>query len=178
MQKLSRRINNKYIIFIYVVTLWFCFYGISSSIYKNVTRSEPLGYYFAYKSLSYSIGDLVLLCIDDIRYIDIMYKLGIERADNECSGGTSYLLKRIIAIPGDTVTISDNGINVDGICYPHSKFKLSYNGIKLLPQKKQQIRLKNEEFFVLGEGNTSFDSRYFGIVKGNQIAKKAILIFR
>lgn len=178
MQKLIRRTNNRYIIFIYVVTLWFCFYGISSSIYKNVTQSEPLGYYLGCKSLSYRVGDLVLLCVDDIRYINIMYKLGIERADNECRGNTSYLLKRIIAIPGDTVIISDNGINVGGIHYPHSKFILSYNGINLLPQKPQQIKLKKEEYFVLGNSDTSFDSRYFGVVNGNQIVKKAILIFK
>ncbi|MGL5903778.1 MAG: S26 family signal peptidase [Cetobacterium sp.] len=36
--------------------------------------------------------------------------------------------------------------------------------------------LKNDEVFLLGRGENSYDSRYFGAVKKEEILKKTILI--
>ncbi|MFN8770209.1 MAG: S26 family signal peptidase [Neisseriaceae bacterium] len=173
-----RRINKRYFKLINVIILWSFCCVVSSSVYKNVTTSEPLGYYLGYKAFTYDVGDLVLLCIEDSKYINVMHKLGAIRTDGECKNGTAYLLKRIIAKSGDIVTITENGIIVNNIHYLHSKGLLSYNGIQLFPQKKRQIKLKGREYFVLGDGNTSFDSRYFGVINVNQIAKKAVLIIK
>lgn len=45
-----------------------------------------------------------------------------------------------------------------------------------LPQMKSKILEKNE-FFVYGKHPKSFDSRYFGVIKKDDILKKATLVF-
>ncbi|MBY0379170.1 MAG: signal peptidase I, partial [Burkholderiales bacterium] len=87
------------------------------------------------------------------------------------------LIKKIVAINGDIVKIEASGIWVNDELLPNSKAIYTHNGIKLSPQQLQILRLKANEYFMLGKTNTSYDSRYFGIVKAKQIAKKAILMY-
>lgn len=161
-----------------MLILWLLCYLVSSSIYHNVTKSEKLGYYFAYPAFAYKNGDLVLLCINDARYVNVMRQLGLRPVhDNDkCIGNMPYLLKKIIAVPGDIVNITSKGISVNNLLYRNSRSITLYKGVNLMPQKYQQFTLHSGEFFVLGEVATSFDSRYFGVVHVEQIAKKALFI--
>jgi signal peptidase I len=102
-------------------------------------------------------------------------------ADTNCSGpeGTD-LVKRVIALPGQTIYSSGNDIYVDGR-------RLAEN---YLPQPDplgpaipgasatDPYRVPAGEFYVLGDNRQiSCDSRYWGPVKGTTMVGKAVLLW-
>lgn len=71
------------------------------------------------------------------------------------------LIKRVIALPGDTVELAQDGIYVNGV-----KLFDSAGGVNL----ESVIILGENEYFVLGDNlSNSWDSRDFGAVTGDQI---------
>ena len=87
------------------------------------------------------------------------------------SKSTHYYIKRIIAVPGDTVHITDGMIYVNGIPYGTEKYdKVAQAGIA-----ENEITLASDEYFVLGDNvNNSEDSRSanVGLVKRDNIVGK------
>lgn len=84
------------------------------------------------------------------------------------------MIKRIIAMPGDTIQIVDGIVYVDNIPSPliTEDQPLSYSGIASSP-----LYLSEDEYFVLGDNLTeSKDSRYpeIGRVKQNTILGKLL----
>ncbi len=164
------------ILILFILGLWGLLYILVNSIYKNVSQSEPLGYYLAYPSYHYSVNDLVLICIDDTRYLKVLRKLNLPDVSGSCSNGSPYLLKRIVAMANDEVRVTQNGVEINHKLYRNSKVRLKHNNIDLLAQPLGYIHLKMNEFFVLGETPTSYDSRYFGVIKQSQIYKKVLFL--
>ena len=84
------------------------------------------------------------------------------------------LIKRIIAIPGDTIQIIDGIVYVNNIPSPFltgDKF-ISYSGIASSP-----LHLSSDEYFVLGDNyEKSKDSRYpeIGCIKHDTILGRII----
>lgn len=151
-------------------------YLFFSNIYFNPTVSEPQGYYFIYKSSTIKRGDQVLFCVDDATSINIMHQLKLPYEET-CKLHTPYLLKTIVAVPGDTITINKFGVYINNNLRPNSISFKSYHNLKLNPLSDRKLKLKNHEYFVLGQTLTSYDSRYFGIIKAHQIKFRAILLW-
>ena len=86
-----------------------------------------------------------------------------------------YNVKRIIGTPGDTVTIKDGKITINGNDYTESiNVEVISNG----GLAKNGITLLEDEYFVLGDNrNQSEDSRFatIGIIKRDEIIGKAWL---
>ena len=139
----------------------------------NPTISLPRGYYFTYPGIRFKPGDIVLICVSDQLRLRVMHKLGLPYTDDDCRSHTPYLLKQIVAIAGDRVEITREGVRVNGYLYPHSQSFNSYHMINLLPQPLGEFQLKNGEFFVLGQTTYSYDSRYFGVIHHDEIYRKA-----
>lgn len=147
-------------------------------IYKNISISEPLGYYLALPLVPYTTNDLVLTCLSNNSYKHVFNELGLKD-NNACPNGMPYLLKTIKAVAGDTVEVIGNGVVINGRLQINSQQFIEGRGVKLYPLPVgYKHTLVMGEYFVLGESSHSIDSRYFGIIKEKDIYRRAILIYR
>ncbi len=85
--------------------------------------------------------------------------------------GTKFLIKRIIAIPGDKVSINDNKV------YLNDKI---LNEPYIIENTNSSDRdfgiLEEDEYFVLGDNRgDSLDSRNFGFIKKSDIIGRVIV---
>lgn len=149
---------------------------INEHLVVNYSKSARSGYYFIYNYHNYKRGDLVLVCIDDNKYTDILIKLGIIIDTNSiCKFNMPMLLKKIVAVPNDRVGINRYGVFVNGNLIDNSNVFSEVRNIKLLPQTIKTI-LQDGQYIVLGNTKTSFDSRYFGIIKKQDIKYHALFV--
>lgn len=73
-----------------------------------------------------------------------------------CPSLDCTLVKRIIAVPGQTIQITDGSVLVDGVQSPYVYENISFGGIA-----SDTLSLTENEFFVLGDNYAqSKDSRY------------------
>ncbi len=87
-------------------------------------------------------------------------------------------ISRVIAIPGDTVEITEDGaVKVNGNLISEEKiYSLTY---PYLDSIDYPITLASGEYFVLGDNRrTGVDSRYYGTVKSDEILGTLILVIR
>lgn len=104
------------------------------------------------------------ILIDRMSYVVIEPKQGNVIAflpnGNEKS---HYYVKRIVAVPGDTIRISDGRILVNGAPI---ETDVSYDKVEEAGIASVEIKLSDEEYFVLGDNiNSSEDSRSGNIGK-------------
>ncbi|MCC8168134.1 MAG: signal peptidase I [Clostridiales bacterium] len=87
-----------------------------------------------------------------------------------------YYVRRVIAVPGDTVVIEDGAVYVNGIMYD----EVDSAAIEDAGLAEDEITLGEDEYFVLGDNrNNSEDSRYanIGNVKEEYILGQAWFYF-
>ena len=147
-------------------------------VYRNISISEPLGYYLALPGLPIAKGDLVLTCISNGRYTHVFNALGMKNVTGQCANGLPYLIKQIAAAKGDKVDVTTAGITINGALQANSKQFSHGRGVNLYPLPIGYSHvLTADEYFMLGQSSHSLDSRYFGIVKKNDVYRRAILIY-
>lgn len=162
----------------YLLFLFLLLKGVENLIYKNPSISEPIGYYFAVPGVKIHTGDLVMTCVTDNSYKHVFNELGLKDVVGQCSNGLPYLIKRVVASTGDRVEITKAGVLINGTLYLNSKQFTEGRGVKLYPLPIGYSHVLGEdEYFMLGKSPHSVDSRYFGIIKKNDIYRKAILIY-
>ena len=92
------------------------------------------------------------------------------------NSNTHYYVKRVIALPGDTVQIKNGTVYVNGKVFDE---KIEAASIEHAELAEDEIEVGEDEFFVLGDNrNNSEDSRYanIGNVKKEYIVGKAWFI--
>jgi signal peptidase I len=97
---------------------------------------------------------------------------------DDCPGPEDHLVKRVVALPGQTIYSSGNGIYVNGrrLAEPY----LSHDDPLGPPIASRQhpYRVPAGEFYLLGDNRAdSCDSRYWGPIKGSSIVGKVVLTF-
>ena len=147
-----------------------------SGIYINTTPSLPVGFYKVVDEPIIS-GAYVAFCPPQ----NAVFDMAIDRSyinPGDCPGGYGLLLKRVFAQSGDTVSIDQAGILVNGEHLPNSaQLKIDAEG-HALPQYRLNVVLNDAEHLLLSDLNPqSFDARYFGLIARDQIQKVVRPIF-
>jgi type IV secretory pathway protease TraF len=82
------------------------------------------------------------------------------------NGPRNYFIKRVAASAGDFVCARGDRVDVEGTHYP--RLSVDHAG-RRLPAWRGCRQLGDDEFFLIGDGADSFDSRYWGPVNRAQI---------
>lgn len=94
-------------------------------------------------------------------------------------GQGKYYVKRIVALPGDKVSMHKGDVWVNGV---NSKTYIPITEKALVhgrvPKAANSLLLEQNEFFVMGDNrDNSVDSRYFGPIKSEDVVGKALLVY-
>lgn len=135
----------------------------------NTTRSIPVGLYWT-SSAPVKKGAYVLWCPPEASVFDDARERGYIGA-GFCTGGYGYLMKRVLAAKNDAVTVTEEGVLINGEWLSLSKpIKTDAAGRPLPRFRADHYTLGNSEVLLMSDDSgTSFDARYFGPVKLSQI---------
>jgi len=148
-KSLAKKVGHKLgWIFFAVIFLVFIEISLSfeKSIFLNRTPSMPRGLYAEMNKDRYDIGDIIIF---------------------KYNGRNSDLIKYIAAIyPNEFCIDEDAYLWIDGV--PNAKINIEKYP-EAIPNQSKCQRLEPDELLVLGEHPDSFDSRYFGPIKVDQV---------
>lgn len=146
------------------LTIIFASIKIASTRYEvdiNNSPSMPPGLYLVDKwDLSPQRGDIVITCPNQIA---IQYARRYHNLENgECPGGFAPLIKRAVAIAGDSVNLSSAGVRTQNGLLPGSR-PIARSGPKILPKMRYgSYRIQPHAVWLWTSQWYSFDSRYYG----------------
>lgn len=97
--------------------------------------------------------------------------------DIPIAGKGATWVKKVVAMPGQTVQVGHESVSVGSVRYPlQTSYVLSKLGMKF-EDVKPEWQLSQNQIFLLGETLTSFDSRFWGPIESEEIVGKAYAIF-
>ena len=148
-----------------------------SGIYINTTPSLPVGFYKVVDEPIAS-GAYVAFCPPQ----NAVFDMARDRSyinQGDCPSGYGLMLKRVFAQSGDTVSIDQAGIFVNGEHIPNSaQLKIDAEGHALPQYHLYQRMLDDFEYLLLSDVNPqSFDARYFGLIARDQIKQVVRPVF-
>ena len=178
-----------FLIFLIISFTSFIIFAKKNNYIFNISESLPIGIYQKLEDKNFQKGDLVILDIPKER-MDFMISRGYIDGNM-----LKTMLKRIEGVEGETFKVltveelkgslfsENNEFSSIEISSLPKKFLIKENKIlgsisnfdsrgRQLPQIKSPLILNKDEFFVMGESDNSFDSRYFGKIKKEEILYK------
>lgn len=121
---------------------------------------------------------------DSLGFSNILsYKLfGVNRYDVVIvyvESLNEYLVKRVIALPNETIEIKDSKVYIDGIEIDQSFLDEAYvSEFNIFTTSFESLKLGDDEIFLMGDNRPySSDSRVFGAFKLDDIIAKDAYIF-
>jgi len=141
----------------------------------NLTPSEPRGLYLiTHQPLQRD--RLIVFDLSPTLTVTALangYALPGQRVGSAMPG-----LKRIAALPGDTVEVGTQGIRVNGLLWPHSRALTGdSHGHRLSHYLFGVYRVRPDEIWVLSDSPRGWDSRYFGPVPMASVSGTAEPLF-
>ncbi len=135
----------------------------SLPLFLNTSNSLPPGLYHVTKVSDLRYGQILRMCLPS-RLGQMAVKRGYLRQGN-CPGGAAQIGKHLIALPGDTVQVTDERIRVFG----HEEFNAPVyaqdrRGQGLSNAMGIHVLQSGECFLLSTHSPFSFDSRYYGPV--------------
>lgn len=176
MNLLMRDIRRLFLGVLVLVGLWVACYWAGFRI--NLTPSVPVGVYQLHRLQGpLKRGDIVWFCPPETPlFREVRDKWG-DIPHGDCPGGYMHMFKPVAALPGDTVTVTRQGVLVNGRWLPNSQpMKKTSKGHKLNPAFGRYNVQPGTVWLVSSYHPQSFDSRYFGPVSQIQIESLARLV--
>lgn len=156
----KKLITSKFstIIFILLITIGILkFFNQDVKIFFNITSSIRPGLYIMReynKKLPLKKGTFIIFSVPEKAVKNRKYY--------------QNFIKEIVGVYGDSIEVIDNKIYINQEFKGDIFEKDSYgNSIRTLKEGKQEI--KENEYFVMGENPKSYDSRYWGAIKQQDI---------
>lgn len=97
---------------------------------------------------------------------------------NEETGGVKLLIKRVIGLPGDEISIIDDQLYINGEAYEEDYLKDGYTPAFEIPAEGETFTVPEGEYFCMGDNRVgSIDSRRseVGCVTKPQIKGKVVI---
>ena len=123
-------------------------------------------------------SNIVSLMMEGIQRYDIVLAKTVTEDGNDAT-----LIKRVIALPGETIECKDNIVYVNGKELDESKYlDTEYRRDweeknKYFTDDFEKVKLKDDEYFLMGDNRPiSLDSRDLGPFKVQQIIAKDFMI--
>ena len=135
----------------------------------NTTKSIPVGLYWT-TSAPVEKGAYVIFCPPQVGVFATAKDRGYI-GSGFCPGGYGYFMKRVLAAKNDTVSVTDEGVSVNGVLLPHSVPLKADPAGRVLPHfQTDHYTLGTSEVLLMSDvSGTSFDGRYFGPINRSQI---------
>jgi conjugative transfer signal peptidase TraF len=135
----------------------------------NMTESIPIGLY-RITSAEPIKNAYVIFCPDDRESFRLARDRDYIDHGLYCSG-YGYLMKKVVAVSGDTLSVTPGGVFVSQTLIPYSKPKLKDGMNRALPQwQVMSYQLQEDEVMTMtSQSEWSFDGRYYGTIHTQQI---------
>lgn len=135
----------------------------------NTSRSIPLGLYVT-TSKPAEKNDYVLFCPPDT-LVMAEAKRRAYLVTGFCPGEYGYMMKKILAVSSDAVSINEEGVSVNGALLPYSAPLTQDAEDRPLPQvRPSHFTINKTDVLLMSDVSaTSFDARYFGPIARAQI---------
>ncbi len=143
--------------------------GWIAGLRLNLTGSLPVGLYVASGATPVR-GALVVACLPP-GVAAFATERGYVPRGGGCPGGVLPVGKPVLAIVGDTVTVTPAGLLVNRTPVPNSQPLLSDRKGRVLPQLTagRYVVRPGTVWILSSYSRLSFDSRYFGAVETGQV---------
>jgi signal peptidase I len=144
---------------ILAVVLYFGINAVSARVRVDGFSMRPTlqdGEYILINKLAYTLGE-------PMRGDIVVFVFPVNPEED--------LIKRIIGLPGDTITIQDGSLSINGVVVnePYINAPPAYNGT---------WQVSEGELFVLGDNrNDSRDSHQWGLLPVENVIGRAVLIY-
>ncbi|HZD22678.1 MAG TPA: signal peptidase I, partial [Acidimicrobiia bacterium] len=121
-------------------------------------------------------GDVVVFHDPSLEEVEDSMPEAVIRSVLEAVGirtrGKDDLIKRVIGLPGETITISDNQVHIDGVAMSEP-----YLDEDVVMPDAGPFTVGEDEVFVMGDNREfSFDSRRFGPIDYEDLVGRAFII--
>ncbi|STX50162.1 conjugal transfer protein TraF [Legionella busanensis] len=135
----------------------------------NLTGSIPIGLYRITNAENIK-NAYVIFCPDDRKAFNLAMNRGYIDQGLYC-GGYGYLMKKVVGISNDIISVTSEGVFVNQTLIPFSQPKLNDGMNRTLPQWRPiNYHLKENEVMTMTSQNEwSFDGRYYGPIHRGQI---------
>lgn len=135
--------------------------------------AEPFLVYGSSMEPTFDTGDYLI--VDELSYKLSDPKRGDVVVLRPPTDETKHFIKRILALPNETIKVHGNLVKIFNAEYPDG-FTVDEPYIKFFSDKEAEFTLNNNEYFVMGDNRSvSYDSRSWGPLSRDHITGKALL---
>jgi conjugative transfer signal peptidase TraF len=134
----------------------------------NASASAPIGLYRVYPGGYVKAGDMV------VARLPARYRA--FAAERHYLPANVPLVKKVAAVAGSQVCADGRKILVDG--RPVATRQTADPHGRSLPWWGGCLRLRGRELFLLMDAPDSFDGRYVGVIEGDDVIGRAVLLWR